>query len=132
MGIFMGILSSPIIIIGIIMIIIGIKIYISVSKFLKIAKSTQAEITDIKTERDFDNDLHHTVFVAFNVDGETYHGKIIEYNSTMSVGKKITIYYDPANPNNFKGPSPRFPAYILMILGVIFVFTSINTVYNIF
>uniref|UniRef100_UPI004057985E hypothetical protein n=1 Tax=Acetatifactor sp. TaxID=1872090 RepID=UPI004057985E len=51
-----------------------------------------AEISDIESYRDSDGDSHHNVFINYEFNGETYTDMPLnEYNSSMYIGKEITI-----------------------------------------
>lgn len=66
------------------------------------------------------NNTEHIVYVEFTVDEQLYSGNLNgEWNTTMSVGKDVTIFYDPTDPNNFRGPSTNFVGYIFMGFGTI-------------
>ena len=106
--------------IGAILIIVGIIMQKNNSEFLETAESTNAEITDIATSHDSDGDVHHSVFVKFEVDGETYEGQLGQYDSGMYVGKEVTVYYNPDNPHNFKGSNSGFVGYFMIIFASIF------------
>lgn len=107
-------------IIGALIIFGGFKLQESNTKFLEIAQTTMAEITDIDVYYDSDGDSHHTVFVEFDVDNKEYFGTLNEYNSGMYIGKEVNIYYDPQNPNIFKGSSSKYAGYLLSGFGAIF------------
>lgn len=115
----MEFMCTPFSLIGIVFIFIGIKLYRNITKFLETAESTTGEITNITSRMQSDGDIDHDVYVEFSVGGEIYSGKLYQYDSSMFVGKKINIFYNPDDPNDFKGPSPKFGAYVFIILGVI-------------
>lgn len=112
-------------IIGALIILGGFKLQEVTTEFLEIAQTTTAQITDIDVYHDSDGDSHHTVFVEFDVDNKEYSGTLNEYNSGMYIGKDITVYYDPQNPNNFKSSSSKFSGYLLSGFGAIFFLVGI-------
>lgn len=107
-------------VLGLIMLIVGISLAISTNNFMKTAVSTSATITRIDSRRDSDGDTNYTVIVEFKVDGQTYGGELNYYTSSMYVGKNETVYYDPSNPNHFKGKGSEIVNYILPIMGIVF------------
>lgn len=106
--------------IGVLLICGGIYMSISNSNFKKNAVETKAKITRIDTSRDSDGDTNHSVSVEFTVDGKHYEGSLNYYTSSMYIGKEETIYYDPNNPNHFKGAGGEFAVYILFAIGAVF------------
>ena len=107
-------------IVGALIILGGFKLQDVNTKFLEIAQTTSAQITDIDVYHDSDGDSHHTVYVEFDVDNKEYAGTLNEYNSGMYIGEKITVYYDPQNPNNFKSSGIKYVGYIVSAFGSIF------------
>ena len=107
------------VIFGIFFAFMGTRIQEDNVKFLETAKSTSAKITDIDVHHT-SNNTEHIVYVEFTVDEQIYSGNLNgEWNTTMSVGKDVTIFYDPTDPNNFKGPSTNFVGYIFMGFGAV-------------
>ncbi|MBO5376098.1 MAG: DUF3592 domain-containing protein [Bacilli bacterium] len=114
-------------ILGILFLVIGIGCVVgfvftknSNDDFMKKAVETSAEIVRIKEKYDsLDEDYEYTVYVEFDVDGLTYEGILNEYHSGMREGDKVTIYYDPQDPENFRSGSD-FLVFIPLIVGVIF------------
>lgn len=107
-------------IIGALIIFGGFKVQESNTEFLEIAQTTMAEITDIDVYHDSDGDSNHTVYVEFNVENKEYSGILNEYNSGMYIGKEVTVYYDPQNPNNFKSSGSKYAGYLVSGFGLIF------------
>ena len=107
------------VIFGIFFAFMGTKIQEDNVKFLETAKSTSAKITDIDAHHT-SNNTEYIVYVEFTVDEQIYSGNLNgEWNTTMSVGKDVTIFYDPTDPNNFRGPSTNFVGYIFMGFGAV-------------
>lgn len=113
--------------IGICIIIGGIIFQVNNMKFLKTATKTEAKITNIVTSYDSDGDANHSVNVKFMVNGEEYGGILGEWSSSMYVGKTVTVYYNPNNPNEFRSGSSGFVGFILIAFGA--VFAIIGTVF---
>lgn len=106
--------------IGICVIIGGIIFQVNNTRFLKTAEKADAKITDIITSYDSDGEANHNVNVRFMVNGEEYEGVLGEWNSGMYIGKTITVYYNPNNPNQFRGGSSKFVGAIMIAFGAIF------------
>lgn len=109
-------------IVGIGMLIGGVFFLKSSLEFKKIAKETTATISEIRTSTDREGDVHHSVYVTYKVNGEEYEDRPLNfYSSSMYQGKKLTILYDPDNPNRIGSESnTTFTAALLMGMGVIF------------
>ena len=112
-------------IVGALIILGGFKLQDVTTKFLEIAQTTNAQITDIDVYHDSDGDSHHTIYVEFDVDNKEYAGTLNEYNSGMYIGKEITVYYDPQNPNNFKSSGSKYAGYFVSGFGAIFFLVGI-------
>ncbi|MCR5456668.1 MAG: DUF3592 domain-containing protein [Clostridiales bacterium] len=64
---------------------------------------TTATISEIKYIAP-DEELAHEVYVDYTIDGHRYeHVQLNIFEFSYSVGKEITILYDPANPSVIKG-----------------------------
>ena len=105
-------------VIGIVLVLIGIKVQIDNTNFLKTAQMTEAIITDITTDG-FGEDESHIVSIEYNVDGITYHEKLGEYDSGMYINQRIEIYYNSENPSECKGKSSKYVGFIVIIFGII-------------
>lgn len=81
-----------------------------------------------KTFTGYDEDNHeeydYQVYVNFTVDGTDYQAQSDYYQNGYDAGKEITIYYNPANPQQVHGDSKGFGIY-LMILGPILILVGI-------
>ncbi len=118
---FMKIFGGIFFAVGLLILTVGIFLLVSTNRFLKTAVETTATITYIDSRIDSDGDTNHTVTVEFKVKGEKYGGTLNYYSSSMYVGKKEQIYYDPSNPNNFKAKGSRVLIYITPIIGFVFI-----------
>lgn len=82
----------------------------SKTKFQENAIKTEAIITDIKSSsfKDSEGNTQKSmdVYVKFEVDGVQYSGELNTYSITMKEGQKVTIYYNPDDPNDFRGVTP--------------------------
>ncbi|MGN0401279.1 MAG: DUF3592 domain-containing protein [Acetatifactor sp.] len=109
-------------IVGIGLFIGGVFFLKSSLEFKKIAKETTATISEIRTSTDSDGDIHHSVYVTYKVNGDTYKDRPLNfYSSGMYEGKKMTILYDPNNPNRIGSASNNiFTTALLMGMGLIF------------
>ncbi len=108
--------------VGIILLISGIVALVSNANFVKSAEEVTAQISNIDTYRDSDDELHHMVYVDFTYGGKIYTDvRLNFYSSSMYVGKNITILCDSTNPQNIRSKSGSYIAGILLIfMGVIF------------
>lgn len=115
---------------GAIVIIVGIFLQKNNAEFLETAETTTAEITHMDRSHDSDGDVNYSVFVEFEVDGKTYEGNLGQYDSSMYVGKEVTVYYNPENPHNFKGSSAGFVGYFLIVFGAIFFLVGVMPLFK--
>lgn len=101
--------------IGALFVVVGIFAYKVGNDFKKTAVSTKAEIMNIQSYDD-----SHNVLVEFDVDGQTYTGQLNYYDNSMYVGKEVTVYYNPDNPNDFRGADYVWGYLIFVLVGSIF------------
>ena len=105
LGIFL--LVAPFVLMSLIFFVVGIIKKTEVDNFLKTAEKVEARICDIDTYtvrgRKGRNKTSHKVYVDYIVDGIIYDHILLDgYNSSMSVGKTIVIYYNPEFPKQVK------------------------------
>ena len=123
------------VIIGAALLIGSVAVYINSANFAKTAQETTATITRIETEYDTDSDgdttITHIVFVKFEVAGKEYSGKLDFYSAGMREGGKVTILYDPDNPQKFRSKSGSKSATIIMaIMGIVVLFAGFISIFN--
>lgn len=109
-------------VIGIIFFIVGIIWLVSGSRFKQNAVEVSAVIQEIKSYRDSDGDIRHSVYVNYSYNGQYYEAvNLSEYSSSMYVGKEITIMIDPDNPGkNMTNLGLYLGPAIFVGIGVIF------------
>lgn len=92
---------------GLLFAVIGIIVSIEFSNFAANAEQTTAVITNIEAYRTKTTKgrykTRHDVYIKYSVDGATYKSELGYYNSGMSIGDEIEVYYDPENPNKVRG-----------------------------
>lgn len=67
--------------------------------FKESAVQIYGEISKIESYRDSDDEIHNTVFVTYEYDGNIYKDvRINSYSSSMTKGKRISLYCDPNDP----------------------------------
>jgi len=91
---------------------------------------TVATITNIYTHRDSDGDTRHDVWVAYNVNGIEYQGKLNTYMATYYEGKQIDIYYYEDNIDRIGTHSGDKLSLMFPGLGLIFVIVGFIGVYS--
>lgn len=104
-------------IVGVIIIVMGIRIKEDNAEYIKRASTTEAIITNIEIE-DEDN---HNVYITYNVNNVEYNEVLGEYNSGMSVGQVIEIYYDTENPSDCRGKITDFAGWICIGFGIMII-----------
>lgn len=90
------------------MVSLGFKVKNNSDEFEANSIKTQAIITSIETSYSYSDGQKkkiYDVYVKFTVDGVQYKGKLNTYNISMQEGEETTIYYNPDNPNEFRGAS---------------------------
>ena len=107
-------------IVGALIILGGFVVQQEITDYLKTAQTTTAEITDIDVYRDSDGDYNYNVFVEFDIANNKYSGRLNEYSSNMYIGKEVDIFYDPQNPNDFKGSGLKYFGVFVSGFGTLF------------
>jgi len=102
-------------------IIFGLIFNLGNNSFKKKAETTTAKIISIDIIDDWT-----TPIVEFYVGEEKYVGELNHYDSSMHVGQEVTIYYDPLNPNEFRGVGMELSSLfwfsaIPLIMGIIMI-----------
>ena len=123
------------IIAGILMILLGINIAVSNSKFMRNNPKTTATISDIdivyrdnhNSNRRLRESENKEFLVTYTVNGKTYDNiKTGYYTSSRSVGDTITIYYDKDNPGYvIIKDSKYFPLILLSMIGLTFILLGV-------
>lgn len=123
------------IIAGILMILLGINIVVSNSKFMRNNPKTTATISDIdivyrdnhNSNRRLRESENKEFLVTYTVNGKTYDNiKTGYYTSSRSVGDMITIYYDKDNPEYvIIKDSKYFPLILLSMIGLTFILLGV-------
>ena len=111
-------------------ILFGIGLYLSFFQtrgFVRTtAKIEQIEETWTGTDEDGHDQYDHEVWVSYTVDGVTRQGKLDTYSSDYEVGKRVRIYYDPADPEKIHGDSRKL-GMVLWIAGPVLAAVSAVT-----
>ena len=95
-------------------------------QFMASAQEAMATITRIDSYTSWDDEHdEHDVYVVFFVDGTEYGGKLGDYSSNMHEGKEIPVYYDPANPQDFRSGEEYLWGWAWIIFGGIFILMGI-------
>jgi Protein of unknown function (DUF3592). len=110
---------------GALFIAVGIFFYKKDADFKNNSVETMGIITKIVSSYDSDGDSSHNVYVEFSVQGEKYSGEINYYSSGMYEGKDIVIYYNPDNPNDFRGEGATIGTLVFSIIGGVFLVVGI-------
>ena len=108
--------------IGIAVFIGGVYFLIDGIIFQQTAEEITAKIVDIDVEGIGDNRSYY-VYLNYSFNGKNYNNVCLgEYNSTMYIGKEITILCNPEQPDNITTSSGSyFPGIVMMVIGVVFV-----------
>jgi len=104
--------KSMCVIVGVVFMLVGINEKNKYSEFRKNAVEHSATITEIEKRND-----NSKVYVKYTVSGQEYKNTLGYYTSGMYVGKEITIYYNPENPNDIQASG--FGAYIIFGFGAV-------------
>ena len=117
------------------MILLGINIVVSNSKFMRNNPKTTATISDIdivyrdnhNSNRRLRESENKEFLVTYTVNGKTYDNiKTGYYTSSRSVGDMITIYYDKDNPEYvIIKDSKYFPLILLSMIGLTFILLGV-------
>ena len=117
---------------GLYLTISGGKTQINNNNFMKTAVETKAKIIKISTvTTNSGKDRRHDVSVSFSINGRNYGGHLNEYIIGMEEGEEVSIYYDPTNPNNFKGNyNAKWSGIGAIGGGIIFLYIGFNLLYT--
>ena len=112
-------------VVGIILIGIGIYFLVDNISFDKASKTVEATITAIYVrsaptyDRDVSVNQGITILIEYTIDGNQYERLLSYYDTSMYVGKAMTIKYNPDNHNDIRY-SHDFTQYIFISIGVVF------------
>lgn len=115
-------MGSIFLLIGLFMLGGGVMSHIAFTNFEKSAKETEAVITNIDTSRRHsqgETKTEHTVYVSYEVDGQQYHEQLNYYTSSMRVGQRIKLLYNPDDPNDITTGN-NILTYVLCTIGGVF------------
>lgn len=114
------------------MVSLGFKVKNNSDEFEANSIKTQAIITKIESsyvsDSDGERNKTYDVYVKFTVDGVKYSGKLNTYSIGMQEGKETTIYYNPDDPNEFRGATStglKFSMIMSSVFGVLFSLTVV-------
>ena len=114
---------------GLCLTVVGLKTHLDNSRFMKTAVETKAEIVYIESTQVSD-DIRYKVTVRFSVDGHDYSGLLGEHKQGMERGDEVSIYYDPTNPNDFRGiMSTKWQGIGITAAGMILLFIGIKLLF---
>lgn len=82
---------------------------------------TEGRVVRIEEHRDSDNDIIHTPYVRYTVDGVEYTTTKLPYRDADEVGKSVAFFYDRNDPQNVQVKNQHTAAIIIYFsLGVLF------------
>ena len=101
-------------------------------EFLKKSVKTEATIIDIEYKFIGDKKDITKVYVKYTVNNKLYTGTLNEISSNMYIGKKVDIYYNPSNPQQFVQNDEftnnlfKYMGYFILIVGIIAIISAIK------
>ena len=112
-------------VVGIILIGIGIYFLVDYTNFSKSGKTVEATIKAIHVGSVpmYDSDIvqsNITILIEYTIDGNQYERLLPYYDTSMYVGKTMTIKYNPDNHNDIRYSQP-IAQYIFISIGAVFV-----------
>lgn len=110
--------------IGLIFMLAGILISSHSAKFYETAKPAEATIIDFKRTSSDDSP---TVVVQYNAGGKRNVSNLGYYASSMHIGDRLTIYYQPGNPLNIS--CKEGDNLMLLFIPMGFIFFTIGAAY---
>lgn len=114
-----AIIGSIFFVIGLVLSVVGAFRYNDFNEFMETAETTQATITEIEEDvyyRKGRRRIRHYAWASYTIDGNYYNKKLDHYSSTMYVGARIWVYYDPDNPSDVRTGS-RVSEIVLFGMG---------------
>ena len=101
--------------IGLALVCVGCVIFAKNRKHRDTTITVQAEIVDKKERKDADGNIISEFFLAFDVDGKTYHGvkpvRTADYYN-IPIGKKVEYICDKTDPNKPAETKLINPAFV--------------------
>lgn len=89
-------------------------------------EETTATIVDL-VEEGFDDDTTYWPIVEYEVDGVSYTGRLDRSGHSYSIGKTITIFYNPENPEIIHGDG-QLGIYLIIVSTVILAIVIFSTI----
>ena len=111
---------------------IGIGAYV---QFFRTAgyETTQATITQIEHNLNTNASGHrnrgYTVYIEYEVDGQTYSGPSDVWQSGMVKGQRITVHYNPNNPSELAA-DPGWMGWFTLGIGALAVLGSLGIMFK--
>ena len=83
-------------------------------------QTTTGTIVDIQEETDAEDFTSGQTYVDYTVDGKEYtHVEFGSYSSSMKLGDKVTVLYDPADPTHIQAEGTEFVPYVVLVVGIL-------------
>lgn len=80
-------------------------------------ETVNAVITNIE-EHQLDDEIKHTVYVKYSVDGKEYESQLDAYQSDWKVGSVVECEYDVDNPEYIRNGDGTLVTFVVFALGV--------------
>ena len=103
---------------GIAVVIGGIFLYNSNTKFKEVAIPTTATVVSVSKHTDTDDDTTYTIYVKYFINEKEYHGNY-STSSYVFEGDTVNIYYDKNNPYKIKNSISNVGPIIMTVMGII-------------
>lgn len=88
---------------------------------------TKGTIVDIEDRMNASHGYDHVVYIDYRANGKDYkHVEFGNYDSEMQVDDKITVLYDPNNPEHIETKDSDVIIYILAAASGVLLFVSIR------
>ena len=93
---------------------------------------TRGTIVEIEEWRDVDDNYQYTVYIDYRANGKKFeHAEFGSYNSSMKVGDKVVVLFDPKNPEHIESEGSDLVPYVTAAAsGIVLVVFTIQRIRN--
>lgn len=107
-------------IIGFVFLVIGGSFLVADHNAQQHYHTADAQITDIESYQGSDGERRHHIWVSYTVEGTAYESLLSYYSSSMRVGQRLEIRYNPEDPYEVQVPESALFGWIFGGVGLLF------------
>lgn len=108
-------------IIGVVLAVFGFLLLETESFKLRVI-STEGTVAGVQTKKTADGVIaSRSVNLSYTVNNASYNATIANYTEDITIGDKMTLYYDFITPESISDKRTGYVGYLALILGAIFI-----------